>query len=190
MEDDDKNVNVPAEILVDEKSQFSHQSTQNNENNAKMQQNEANKMQQNNEDNKQYNSDNTELRQLTQMQSQPNNYVPTMYRKTYEDKISLFMQQINGKRIEYNVDEALVLFNIIEHININAEIKVIDEFNHVTNYNLRQGIEKFGKSGVKSARDEMSQLHYRTCFQPMHVHELTPEQRRKVLESLIFITEK
>ena len=43
---------------------------------------------------------------------------------------------------------------------------------------------------MKSARDEVSQLHHRTCFQPMHVHELTPDQRRKVLESLIFIIEK
>ena len=63
----------------------------------------------------------------------------------------------------------------MEHINVNAEIKIIDEFNHVTTYNLRQGIEKCGKSRIKSARDEMSQLHYRTYFQPMHVHELTPE---------------
>ena len=68
-----------------------------------------------------------------------------MYRKTYEDKTTLFSEQINGKRIEYNVDEALVLFNIMEHININAEIKVIDEFNHITTYNLRQGIKNFLK---------------------------------------------
>ena len=98
------------------------------------------------------------------MRLKPNDYIPTMYGKMYENKTTLFTQQINGKRIEYSVDEALVLFNIMEYININAKIKIIDESNHVITYNLRQGIEKFGKSGVKSARDEISQLHHRTCF--------------------------
>ena len=36
----------------------------------------------------------------------------------------------------------------------------------------------------------MGQLHWRYCFKPIHVHTLTELQRRKVLESLIFLTEK
>ena len=57
-------------------------------------------------------------------------------------------------------------------------------------YNLRQGIIKFGVKGVQAAKAEVGQLHSRNCFQLIHVHNLTPIQCRKVLKSLIFLTEK
>ena len=38
----------------------------------------------------------------------------------------------------------MVLFTIMEHLEIKTEIKIINEFNNVITYNLRQGIEKFG----------------------------------------------
>ena len=64
------------------------------------------------------------------------------------------------------------------------------EENCVNTYNLRQGIIKLGVKGVQAAKAEVGQLHSRNCSQPIHVHNLTPIQCRKVLESFIFLAEK
>ena len=47
-----------------------------------------------------------------------------------------------------------------------------------------------GERGEKAALDEVSQLHKRDCFEPIDPSKLTDEEREKVLESLIFLTEK
>ena len=79
---------------------------------------------------------------------------------------------------------------IIEHIQNRITIYRDEHDNYVITYNLKQGIDKFGDKGVQSAKSEVGQLHSRNCFEPIHVHTLTPLERRKVLESLIFLTEK
>ena len=68
---------------------------------------------------------------------QPNDYIPTMTGKFYDDKVFLFTQQINGRKITYDIEEAIVLFTIMEHLEIKTEIKIINEFNNLATYNLR-----------------------------------------------------
>ena len=67
-------------------------------------------------------NDNIEVKQLSRVRSQPNDYILMMLGKIYENNVFLFTQQINGKRIEYNIEEAMVLFNIMEHLEIKAKI--------------------------------------------------------------------
>ena len=60
----------------------------------------------------------------------------------------------------------------------------------VQTYSLKAGIKKFGDKAVKAAAKEMTQLHERNCFKPVDVRTLTEQERKKALESLIFLTEK
>jgi len=60
----------------------------------------------------------------------------------------------------------------------------------LVNYSLKKGIEKFGDKGYESAKSEMQQLHDRECWTPIHISTMSPTEKRKALESLIFLVEK
>ncbi len=55
---------------------------------------------------------------------------------------------------------------------------------------LKAAIKKWGKEAVDSDGKEMKQLHWRNFFKPMHWKSLTVNQRKKVLESHIFVERK
>mgnify|MGYP001790741643 FL=1 len=57
-------------------------------------------------------------------------------------------------------------------------------------YSLTKGIKKFKKKGYDAAKGEMKQLHDRSCWQPIDVSTMTPTEKAKALESLIFLVEK
>ncbi len=62
--------------------------------------------------------------------------------------------------------------------------------NFAITYSLNSGIKKFGDKAYNAAYKEVGQLHHRDCFNPIDVTTLSPEEKRKALESLIFIAEK
>jgi hypothetical protein len=57
-------------------------------------------------------------------------------------------------------------------------------------YNLKKGIQKFGDKGYQAAKGEMKQLHDRDCWKPIHFHDMKDTEKKKALESLIFLVEK
>ena len=57
-------------------------------------------------------------------------------------------------------------------------------------FSLAKGIQKYGEKGRQAAIKEMQQLHERTVFEPISIDELTTIERKRALESLIFLTEK
>ena len=57
-------------------------------------------------------------------------------------------------------------------------------------HSLKAGTKKWGERGKEAASVEMNQLHERECFKPVDVTTLTQEERKKALESLLFLTEK
>jgi len=61
---------------------------------------------------------------------------------------------------------------------------------HVIQHNLNKGLKKFKQAGYEAAKGEMQQLHERDCWSPINVNTLTPTERKKALESLIFLVEK
>lgn len=78
--------------------------------------------------------------------------------------------------IEYDENEGVVLANIMMSM--------------AQTYSLKSGFRQFGKKGEDAAFEEMNQLHKRGCFDPKDASKLTQEEKRKALESLIFLTEK
>jgi hypothetical protein len=57
-------------------------------------------------------------------------------------------------------------------------------------YSVNKGIKLFGDRAKESVTKELKQLHDYGTYTPVHAHELTSEQRKEALASLIFITEK
>ena len=56
----------------------------------------------------------------------------------------------------------------------------------VQTYSLPKAIKRFGQPALDSAIKEMKQLHDRDCFNPIDPSTLTPEEKRRAMESLIF----
>ena len=57
-------------------------------------------------------------------------------------------------------------------------------------YLINKGIKIFGEAGATAATKELDQLHRRHCFEPIHVKDLTPSERRKAQTALMFLTRK
>ena len=60
----------------------------------------------------------------------------------------------------------------------------------MTQYNLNQGLKLHGKQGEEAMQKELQQLHYMETFEPVDLKMLTYEGRKKVIASLMFLTEK
>jgi hypothetical protein len=68
--------------------------------------------------------------------------------------------------------------------------KIAYENQFVVTYSLIKGIKEFGDHGRSSVLKEMRQLHERECFKPINIETLTPVEKQRAPESLIFSTEK
>jgi hypothetical protein len=55
---------------------------------------------------------------------------------------------------------------------------------------LKAGLQCWGDHGYNAAYAEMKQLHMRDTFSPKHWEELTPLQKKTILESHMFLKEK
>jgi hypothetical protein len=66
------------------------------------------------------------------------------------------------------------------------------DFEHLalTQYNLKQGLEIYGKAGADAVVSEMRQLHDRKTIRPRYAKDLTLDEKRKALGYLMFIKEK
>jgi hypothetical protein len=100
------------------------------------------------------------------------------YVTSHQGQVHLNTQAADS--IEYSIETAKVI------------ALTIDAMNHqfAQTYSLTKGIKTFGEKGRQAAHEEMKQLHERIVFKPIKVEELTAVERRRAMESLIFITEK
>ena len=57
-------------------------------------------------------------------------------------------------------------------------------------YSLKSAVNKFGDRAREAALGEMRQLHDRVVFEPVNVDSLLPKERKRAMESLMFLTEK
>jgi hypothetical protein len=60
----------------------------------------------------------------------------------------------------------------------------------MTQYNLRQGIKKFGMKGKAAVMEELQQLYDRDVMQPISKNDLSPEERKGALRYLMSLKEK
>ena len=57
-------------------------------------------------------------------------------------------------------------------------------------FSLKKGLEHFGEKGVTAVRRELEQIHKMETYEPIYKSDLSIEDRKKALASLLFITEK
>jgi hypothetical protein len=78
------------------------------------------------------------------------------------------------------LDSAKVIANTITTIN----------HQFAQTYSLMKGIKEFGDKGRQATHNKMKQLHDRIVFKPIAIEELSAIEKRRAMESLIFLTEK
>ncbi|KAL7522827.1 hypothetical protein ACHAWX_007557 [Stephanocyclus meneghinianus] len=57
-------------------------------------------------------------------------------------------------------------------------------------YGQQKGLKTFEEQGVESVQAELSQIHMQNTFTPTKFEDLSPEQRRKAIKTLIFLEQK
>jgi hypothetical protein len=60
----------------------------------------------------------------------------------------------------------------------------------MTQYSLKKGLKKFKEVGKEAVSKELLQLHMRDKFKPQDAEELSTNQKKGALESLMFLKEK
>jgi hypothetical protein len=53
-------------------------------------------------------------------------------------------------------------------------------------YSLKKGLNQFGSKGYEATIAELIQLHKSEVFKPINIEDLTSDEKRKTMESLIF----
>ena len=89
--------------------------------------------------------------------------------------------------VEYNPQLAMVIARVMCDINAKTTAQGAS---FAQQYIFQKGLKKFGQRGKAAAGKELDQLHRRTCFTPIDISTLTPEEKRKAMEALMFLTEK
>ena len=93
----------------------------------------------------------------------------------------------------YDADMAQYAANLLTMLRNKVKKKVEEQPNEkcfLITYSLKKGINKFKEKGSESATSEMQQLHDRDCWHPIHISTLSQSEKKKALESLIFLVEK
>ena len=90
-------------------------------------------------------------------------------------------------RAEYTIESGRLIANVIKDLNDKAKVKGTS---FVETYTLKKGLNKFGDQGYEASHGEMKQLHDRSVFKPINVSNLTPQEKKRSMESLIFLVEK
>ena len=93
----------------------------------------------------------------------------------------------NCKTIEYEGVIAGVAARFIHEMN---EPPMVEGKSMTQQYVLQKGVKLFGKRGEAAALKEVGQLHDRVCFKPLDVVTMTPEEKRKAQEAIMFLCEK
>eukprot|EP00978_Attheya_sp_CCMP212_P028345 scaffold97713_cov22-Attheya_sp.AAC.1 len=57
-------------------------------------------------------------------------------------------------------------------------------------FSLNRGIKVFGEKGKDAAFKEVKQLHDKVVFEPIRLTDMNPKERKRAMESLIFLVEK
>ena len=92
---------------------------------------------------------------------------------------------------EYNNETAIVIARTIAYFN--DRMTGMDKnqtFSFIQTYSLKQGLKKFQEQGRAAINKELKQLHDRMVFEPIQVKDLTQIEKKRAMESLIFLTQK
>ena len=116
---------------------------------------------------------------------QPEKYVPSMQGNKYQVALAQMTSSLGASDTSMAYAQMSVkLMNTGTHRRSDVVGMVMAQVS------LKAAIKKWGKEAVDSVGKEMKQLHWRNSFKPMHWKSLTADQRKKVLESHIFVERK
>jgi len=87
----------------------------------------------------------------------------------------------------YTPQKAMVIARVMTEINARSTVQGAS---FGQQYILQRGLKKFGDKGAAAASKELDQLHQQNCFTPLDVSQLTPDEKQKAMEALMFLTEK
>jgi len=92
---------------------------------------------------------------------------------------------------EYSSENASLIANIMMHFNVKlAGYYNKQALSFLQTYSLKAGLKKFGQKEKEAAVKEMKQLHDRVVFKPIRILSMTARERKRAMESLIFLSEK
>jgi hypothetical protein len=135
--------------------------------------------------------DEPSVRRSERIRHAPVSYEPSFQGKTYETtEREVTYAQVTESGL-YSAEEAIVLASIITEFNERfTESTTIQGSAFTTTYSLKKGLERFGDRGKEATLKEMRQLHDRRCFHPINKSTLNATEKKRTLESLIFLVEK
>ena len=129
------------------------------------------------------------LRRSTRMRRQRKPHNVTHFSSGYSRAVNEIERRHD---LEYKVNHLVTQCNKVNTLEYDSEMSQVlgKIFSFVQTYTLNKGIKKFGDRGYEAAYKEVEQLHKRMVFEPIDVNTLTPQERKRALESLIFLVEK
>jgi hypothetical protein len=91
---------------------------------------------------------------------------------------------------EYMNETASIIAYVMCHFKVTmVGMNDVEAYSFLQTYSLNQGLKKFGEQGRKAAHKEIEQLHDRVVFKPIHIKDMTALERKRAMESLIFLAE-
>jgi hypothetical protein len=91
------------------------------------------------------------------------------------------------RSLEYNEEEAAVIAMFMTELHQKIEVGGVS---FVQQYLLHEGLKRFGKKGHEAALKEMDQLDKRSVFTPISIKDMTPEEKAKAMNGIMFLAEK
>ena len=109
------------------------------------------------------------------------------------EKLSMHQHHLftqSTKAEEYTERYTKVIAKFICEINNLVLSSGQTQHSFLETYSLKKGLKKFGTKGMDAAYGEMKQLHERAAFRPIHISSLSSQEKKKAMNSLIFLVEK
>ena len=88
-------------------------------------------------------------------------------------------------REEYTNNNARVIAYVMSRMT-----NKLTQNNQFMHYSLNKGTKVFGEKSTEAVFKKMKQLHNRTVFEQVKLAELTDQERRRAMKSLMFLVEK
>jgi hypothetical protein len=84
---------------------------------------------------------------------------------------------------EYNPALAMVITRVMSDINSKT---IAQGATFAQQFMYQKGIKKWGNKGREAASIELDQLHRQACFTPISMATMTPEEKQKAQNALMF----
>jgi hypothetical protein len=198
--DDEMNPNDIGEILPDKKNPREFTILESDENDDHEEasinndNNNSNDSEEDDEDNVTESCSNQDSSVENNDQGNQGNPIPnktTRFGRVSKPHTKLSLSKYNIPTQGYNNIEYTTTSARVFAITVNQMMnKFQNQYQFIQIYSLNDGLKKFGEKGWDAALGEMKQFHNRRVFKRIDASKLSALDKRRALESLIFLVEK